>query len=112
MQLMVTVNDTQLCALLDSGSTHNFIDMAAATLAGVLHHSTGLRVALANGDHVISPGCARAFDVSIGDERFILDCYGLELGLHEMVLRVQWLESLGPILWDFGSRTMMFARQG
>jgi hypothetical protein len=27
-----------------------------------------------------------------------------------MVLGVQWLESLGPILWDFGCRSMAFVR--
>jgi hypothetical protein len=29
-----------------------------------------------------------------------------------MVLGVQWLQSLGPILWDFASRTMAFVRDG
>jgi hypothetical protein len=29
-----------------------------------------------------------------------------------MVLSVQWLESLGPILWDFGRRVLQFVRNG
>jgi hypothetical protein len=29
-----------------------------------------------------------------------------------MVLGVQLLESLGPILWDFGHQTMVFVRNG
>jgi hypothetical protein len=29
-----------------------------------------------------------------------------------MVLGIQWLESLGPILWDFRNRTMAFVWNG
>jgi hypothetical protein len=29
-----------------------------------------------------------------------------------MVLGVQWLESLGPLLWDFDRRTMAFVCDG
>jgi hypothetical protein len=29
-----------------------------------------------------------------------------------MVLEVQWLESLGPIMWDFTARTIVFVRNG
>jgi hypothetical protein len=34
MQVMVLVNGAHLAALLDSGSTHNFVDSAAAMRAG------------------------------------------------------------------------------
>jgi hypothetical protein len=51
MALMVDVNDTRLIALLDFGSTHNFIDNAAAPWACViLAERHGLRVTVANGD--------------------------------------------------------------
>jgi hypothetical protein len=36
----------------------------------------------------------------------------LALGSFDMVLDVEWLEALGPILWDFGSRTMGFVCNG
>jgi hypothetical protein len=47
---------------------------------------------------------------SITDELFFIGYYGIALGLHEMVLDVQWLESLGPILWDFGCCVIQFVR--
>jgi hypothetical protein len=31
---------------------------------------------------------------------------------YEMVLGVHWLESLGPILWDFSRRILAFMRNG
>jgi hypothetical protein len=40
----------------------------------------------------------------ISNELFSLDCYRLASGSYDMVFDVHWLESLGPILWDFCSR--------
>jgi hypothetical protein len=50
----------------------------------------------------------RDLNVSIGNEQFIIDCYGLSIDSYDMVLGVQWLESLGSVLWDFASRTIAF----
>jgi hypothetical protein len=48
----------------------------------------------------------------VDDEPFDIDCYRLALGTYDMVLGIQWLESLGPILWDFRNRTMAFVWNG
>jgi hypothetical protein len=107
------VRRTLLVALLNTRSTHNFIDTDVATRAGLaLLGSTGLRVAVANDDRVTSPSCRRDLSVSIGNEQFIIDCYALSIGSYDMVLEVQWLESLGPVLWDFTSRTIAFVCNG
>jgi len=65
-------------------------------------------VTVANGDRVASPGKALAHSVHIGNEAFDIDFYALPLGAYDMVLGVQWLSSLGPILWDFAKHTMCF----
>lgn len=67
---------------------------------------------MANGDRVTSPGRCPSLAVDIGGEGFVLDCLGLALGSFDMVLGVQWLESLGPMLWDFRGRTLSFMRNG
>jgi hypothetical protein len=72
----------------------------------------GLRVIVANSERVHSPGCCKDLPITISDEPFTLNCFGLVLGSHEMVLGVQWLESLGPILWDFTARTVVFVQNG
>jgi hypothetical protein len=113
MQLHVDINDTRLLALLDFGSTHNFVDLATANRAGIkLGGRSGLKVAVANGDRVHSSGCCRNMSIVIGNESFIVDCYGLALGSYKMVLGVQWLESLGPMLWDFTRRLLSFVHNG
>jgi hypothetical protein len=113
MKVMVIINAVALTALLDSGTTHNIIDTDAATRAGLQLTPRGdLCVAIANGDRVSSPGSCRNMSISIDGEVFIIDCYGLALGAYNMVLGVQWLESLGSILWDIDRRTMAFVRHG
>jgi hypothetical protein len=67
---------------------------------------------VANGDRLTSPGSCADLQITIGEEDFHIDCYGLSLGSYDMVLGVQWLESLGPILWDFSCHTMGFVRNG
>lgn len=37
------------------------------------------------------------------DEVFHVDCYSLPLNGFDLVLGVQWLETLGPIVWDSGT---------
>jgi hypothetical protein len=113
IQLLVDIHDIHLTTLLDSRSTYNFIDTEAATWVGItLRGHAGLRVIVANSDHLQSPGYCRGLMISIGDEQFNIDCYDLTMGSYHMVLNVQWLESLRPILWDFCNRTIQFVRNG
>jgi len=57
MQLRVRVGKLTLSALLDSGSTHNFINTAAAARVGLqFADSEGAHVVVANGDCVACSG--------------------------------------------------------
>jgi hypothetical protein len=108
MQVQMFVGTT----LLNSGSTHNFIDVAAAEGTGIMFQGgAGLRVAVAN-DRLSSPGCCSDLAIDIGCEPFSITCYKVALDSFNMVLGVQWLKSLDPVLWDFQRRTMAFVRNG
>ena len=48
----------------------------------------------------------------IDGEAFDIDLYALPLGEYDMVLGVQWLATLGLILWDFAKHTMALVRNG
>jgi hypothetical protein len=54
-----------------------------------------------NVDQVASDGVYRATCVFIGSKEFILNLFVIPLDDFDMVLGVQWLRSLGSILWDF-----------
>jgi predicted aspartyl protease len=57
MQVIILINDVRLMTLLDSGSTHNFVDTGAAQRAAIeLCGRAGLKVAVANGDRITSSG--------------------------------------------------------
>jgi hypothetical protein len=50
--------------------------------------------------------------IVISNESFVIDRYRHALSSYKMVLGVQWLESLGPMLWDFTRRLLSFVRDG
>jgi hypothetical protein len=78
MQVLVIVNGAHLSALLDSGSTYNFVDSAAAVHAGIqLTAQHGLHVAVANGDQVHSLSCCKGLQMVISGKPFSIDCYSL-----------------------------------
>ena len=89
MKVFVSIADTVGVALLNSGSSHNFIDVIMVQRAGVLlQPCPTLLVTVANGDRVASPGKAMAQSVSISGEAFDLNLYALPLGEYDMVLGV------------------------
>jgi hypothetical protein len=109
MQLRITIGDITLLALLDSGSTNNFISEEAATRTSMkLHQRASMKVTVANGEQVPCLGVLRQASFIINGDNFTADLFVLPLARYDVVLGTNWLASLGPILWDFSSRTMSF----
>jgi hypothetical protein len=101
MKLEVGLGSASLVALLDSGSTHNFISEAAARRTGLpLQHRPRLTAMVANGERVACVGVIRGAPLTIGGASF------------HVVLATRWLVVLGPIMWDFGNRAVSFTYQG
>ena len=113
MQVKVGIGNHQFTALLDSGSTRNFISESAAQHVKLcLTASQGATVIVANGDRVACSGLAQEIDIRIGAEYFTVDCYTIPLSCYDMVLGVSYLRTLGSILWDFGDLCMAFWHHG
>jgi len=113
MQIRVRMGDQEFTALIDSGSTHNFINLPTGRRAGLrFHDSRGAHVTVANGDRVPCSGLARDVAIRIGDEFFTIDCYSIGLDCYDMILGTTWLRTLGPILWDFDDLCMAFNHNG
>jgi hypothetical protein len=109
MQVCITLGGASLLALLDSGSTHNFVaEEAAARTTLRLQLRGGMRVTVANGERVSCPGVFRAAPFSVEGTNFSTDFFALPLAGYDVVLGTQWLATLGPILWDFSTHTMKF----
>jgi hypothetical protein len=46
---------------------------------------------------------ARQVPVLIGDEPFSIDCVSIDLGCYDFILGIDFLSTLGPILWDLNA---------
>jgi hypothetical protein len=113
MQVGVRLDAVNVTALLDSGSTHNFISARVAASCGLCFiPQMDITVTIANGDRVPASGVFRSANFIIGSEQFAVDFFVLPLGGYDMVLGTDWLATLGPILWDFGRHILSFWRHG
>jgi hypothetical protein len=113
MQLHVHIKGRTLVALVDTGSTHTFIrDDMLPQLDLILTPKNDLTVKVGNGEQVTSGGVCRVADLKINTEHFSGHLYALSLDGFDIILGVQWLRTLGPILWDFNVLTMSFWRDG
>jgi len=80
LHLTARVCDTAATALVDSGSTHSFIDEALAQRLGLTPvPRPGLSVGVANGDRVASAGLCKAVHLVI-DKEFTVDLFVIPLG--------------------------------
>lgn len=96
MRLQVELGGQTLLALVDSDSTHTFLAETVAQRLGLSPKpQPGMSVTVANGDRVTSSGICTSARIVMAQEEFFTDCY-----VSLMVLGIQWLRTLGPILWD------------
>ena len=99
--------------LIDSSSTHNFIqDRIAKQLNLPLHQSQSFQVLVGNGEELSCDSICHQMDLSVGSHNFCVDLFVLPLSGADIVLGVQWLKILGPVLTDFEKLTMQFMKDG
>nr|CAD1837126.1 unnamed protein product [Ananas comosus var. bracteatus] len=109
MRLSRTVKNKKVHILIDSGSTHNFLDTTIATKLGCsLEEVPAVKVTVADGNKLLSSSICRSFKWKMQGLEFNADLLLLSLRGCDMVLGIQWLIQLGPILWDFKQLRMEF----
>ena len=99
--------------LIDSGSTHSFIDEGTAKklycqLAGTLPWS----VTVANSQKVLSRSSCNGFCWEMQGEKFEADLRLLQLGSCDVVLGVDWMKRVSPISFDFNKMEVSFEKEG
>jgi hypothetical protein len=57
---------------------------------------------------ITCPDVLRQAPISIFNTEFNTDLFVMPLAGYDLVLRTQWMVSLGPIVWDFTARTLSF----
>jgi hypothetical protein len=113
MRLIGIIRYYKAIILIDSGSTHNFVDTKLVATLGIqpLQHDD-IKVQVANGKEIYSPGHSRAVEIKLQGHVFHTDLFILPLAGCDVVLGIHWLRTLGPILWDFTALTMAFLYGG
>ncbi|GKB25466.1 reverse transcriptase [Tanacetum coccineum] len=86
----------ELHILVDSGSTHNFLDVNMATKLGCnIKRTCPLTIAEAGERQLVCVSECKGFSWKLRGETFTTDVMLLPLGGCDMVLGIQWLSTLG-----------------
>lgn len=113
MRLMGKIGMSKVVIVVDTGSTHNFLDPSVAKKNNLpVTQYNRLRVRVANGDTMLADGGCEKVAVKMQGHGYEADFYLLPLGGCDVVLGVSWLSTLGPILWDLLKMTMSFDYKG
>ncbi|KAL5731844.1 hypothetical protein ACHQM5_004534 [Ranunculus cassubicifolius] len=113
LRLQGKVNSHVITMLVDSGSTHNFLDTATAQLLGcAISDMPSHSITVAGGGQLSCNSICRGFQWSIQGALFESDVRILPLGGCDLVLGVQWLKAIGPVLMDFSLLQLQFTYKG
>ncbi|XP_062176260.1 uncharacterized protein LOC133881329 [Alnus glutinosa] len=113
MRIIGILKHHSIVILIDSGSTHNFVDTKLAASLGIRSSiQDEIQVKIANGDEVPSPGRCKEVKVKMQGYTFRTELFFLPLAGYDAVLGIHWLRTLGPILWDFKELKMEFQYEG
>lgn len=95
--------------LVDLGSKHNFSDTKLVNrLSLPIINQEQLKVLIANGSYLFTRGMCKGVSWEVQNHKFEIDFMVLPLKGCDIVLGIQWLLSLGDIVWKFSSLIMQF----
>jgi hypothetical protein len=113
MKVNGKIDKTTVCILIDSGSTHNFLNTTLALkLQFQLTTIKPMIVQAANGEKMVCKSMCRGLRWKMQGISFQTDVYIIDLSNCEMVLGIQWLSMLGDILCNYKHLWMSFDWQG
>ncbi|XP_042954591.1 uncharacterized protein LOC122291003 [Carya illinoinensis] len=109
MRVMVWVGKFEVTLLVDSGSTHNFVNSNIVTKIGLKSCAINpFEVKVANGDKLKCEEIVREVKMNIQGVSIVADLHVLALGGLDIVLGNAWLRSVGKVLNDYEKMTMKF----
>jgi hypothetical protein len=112
MRVICKINNDKAMILLDTGSTHNFLDWnLAKSLKLKIDTTKTFKVKVANGAIISTKGEVKNLLVETQGHQFHIDFSLLELGGGGVVLGTQCLRTLEVISWDFEKSSMGFTHQ-
>nr|GMD73853.1 Transposon Ty3-G Gag-Pol polyprotein [Ipomoea batatas] len=113
LKLLGEVNGQKLQILIDSGSTHNFMQPKIAEQLQ-LHalKVTPFRVYVGNRDSLACSHSCKQVPLTLHGTEFLIDFFVLPIRGPDMVLGIQWLRGLGKVEHDYANMSMQFEWKG
>lgn len=112
-RLYGSINNTHVIILINSGSTHNFIQPRIAKFLNLPFEDTiPLRVMVGNDSVMDCKQLCAATKLIVQEHEFTVTLRVLPVSGAEVVLGVEWLRTLGPVVTNYTSFTMQFSHEG
>ena len=109
MRVQGLVKNQLVNVLIDTDNTHNFMDGKVIKAVGEkLHSINNFTITVANGEKFQVQDWCLGLTWEVQGLQQSTNFFVLFLRGCDMVLGIQWLITLGPILWDFKALTMQF----
>lgn len=109
MSLKGLVVNNLVHILVDSGSTHNFLDLSFSKKLGLqLEEVSAQAVTIIDGNHIVCKYICRNFSWLMSGRKFSTEVILIPLESCDMVLGIPWLTTIGPVYWDFKKLRMNF----
>jgi predicted aspartyl protease len=107
------IHGHSVLVLVDSGSSSSFISLALASkLNGISSTPTHSEVRVAGGSILLSPAICHQLSWSVGDCTFQTDLRVLSLSSYDLIVGMDWLESLSPMQIHWHQKWLMIPYQG
>ncbi|GFZ06800.1 hypothetical protein Acr_18g0009700 [Actinidia rufa] len=111
MRVTGRIGYRKVLILVDSGSTHNFVDQRVAQLLGLaVKPIVQFWVTVANGERLLCTEKYEGVSILIQGLEITVTLYSLQLTGLDVVLGIQWLEKLGPVVCDWGKLSMIITK--
>ncbi|KAD7478366.1 hypothetical protein E3N88_01502 [Mikania micrantha] len=109
MKIVGAIGTKPLQILIDSGSTHKFLnDKIVDKLNCVIQSVKNMPVTIADGNQLSCVQLCKDFQWLMQGNWFKVDMLVIPLSTYDIVLGIQWLQTLNDISWNFKNLTMKF----
>lgn len=109
LRLSGTIRNHNITILIDSSSTHNFIQERIVHFLNLpISNSNQFQVIIGNGDTLSCHTQCLNGPVLLSNKLFTIDFFILPISGVDLVLGVQWLKTLSPIITDYSTIQVEF----
>ncbi|KAJ4816839.1 polyprotein [Rhynchospora pubera] len=111
MKIKGKVGQKCICALIDSGSTHSFVNPDVIhSQSFSITKNTPMAVMVANGNKMVTELECKALQFSLQGHEFEKVMRVLDVKGYDVILGLDWLTELGPMMVDWGQGCIQFKR--